>query len=82
MNYEMRDISITLPDTGKLVPGRVKITGTNRKNIIVFYGGRSHSDAFDYRPDQDGYMMVMACQLLWEMVTGRALNSRQVIRSD
>jgi hypothetical protein len=87
MNYEMRDISITHPDTGELVPGHVRVEetysvtvpGASVKNITVFYGGRSHGDTFDYRLDQDGYMMAMAHQLLWEMVTGRALNSRPAV---
>lgn len=71
MKTETRDTSIPQPETGAPVHGRVRIDGTKRKDIKIFYDGRSHTDTFDYRPAQDGYMMAMTHQLLWEMVTGK-----------
>ena len=54
---------------GKEVCGHVQITGTRILRFTVYYDGREKSDAKDYNPEQEGYLMTMANQILYEMAT-------------
>ncbi len=60
---------ICIDINGKEVCGHIEISGVRKLRFTVYYNGREKTDAKDYRPDQEGYLMVIAHQILREMVT-------------
>ena len=62
---------IKIEHQGRTCTGHYVIEGKRKLSFKVFYQDQEATDGHVYRPDQTGYIEVMAKQILREIVTGR-----------
>lgn len=68
---QRHEISVEID--GQRHAGYYVVQGKKKLGLTVYYKNRAQTDAHIYRPDQLKIIEGMAKQLLWEIVTGRAL---------
>lgn len=70
--------TISIIEGGEEHTATLIVTGVRKLYATAVFRGEEFTDSFPYRPDQKGYLEIIAHQLLREKVTGRMLCSRPV----
>lgn len=63
-------------EDGSILEGIRVIEGTTKIRQVVVYRGQYKVDSKTYRPGQEGIMVAVAKQLLYEFYSGRLLDAK------